>query len=112
MFGRLQKYKRILSEREQEKLDDEYPYKLLQNYCEKLQQEIQSIQLENKSISKENLRMKNRISDVKNVPTITNYAQIIDRTKQLQHEIDIWTQRVNIAQVSFIHSLITKFDLF
>jgi hypothetical protein len=43
LFDRLQKYKRILSEREQEKLDDEYPYELLQNYCEKLQQEIQSI---------------------------------------------------------------------
>jgi predicted ribosome quality control (RQC) complex YloA/Tae2 family protein len=101
LLNRLQKYKQILFEQEQEKCDYEYRYEFLENYCEKLQQEIQSIQSETKFIFNENLRIKTRITGVKNVPTITDYAHIIDQTKKLQHEIHIWTQRVAIAQVSY-----------
>jgi hypothetical protein len=80
VFNRLQKWKIFLSEQEEEKID--------------------SIQNENNYILNENIFFKNRIINIKQVPTITNYAHIIEQNKKLQHEIYIWTKRMNIAQVN------------
>lgn len=101
LFNRLQKWKKLLSEHEQEKLDYEYKYELLSNHSNKLNSEIDSIKNENHLILNENYFLKNRISNIKNVPTITNYAHIIEQTKRLNHEIYIWSKRVDIAQVKF-----------
>jgi hypothetical protein len=100
LYHRLQKWKKFLSEQEQEKIAYEFKYKLLKNHLEKLNQEINSIQYENNFILNENIFFQNRIADIKKVPTITDYAHIIGQTKKLQHEISIWTQRVNIAEVN------------
>lgn len=100
LYHRLQKWKKFLSEQEQEKIAYEFKYKLLKNHLEKLNQEINSIQYENNFILNENIFFQNRIADIKKVPTITDYADIIGQTKKLQHEISIWTQRVNIAEVN------------
>jgi hypothetical protein len=100
VFNRLQKWKIFLSEQEEEKIDYEYKYELLKNRLEKLNYEINSIQNENNYILNENIFFKNRIINIKQVPTITNYAHIIEQNKKLQHEIYIWTKRMNIAQVN------------
>lgn len=102
LFNRLQKWKKILSEHEQEKLDYEYKHQFLSNYMIKLNYEINSIKEENNIISNENIFLKKRLINIKNVPTITNYAHVMERTKKLQHEISIWSQRVYIAEVEFV----------
>jgi len=101
LYNHLQKWKKILLEQEQEKLDYEYKYELLKNYLEKLNYEINSIKDENNLILNENICFKKRIDNIKKVPTITDYAHIIEQTKKLKHDIQIWTKRVNIAQVNF-----------
>jgi hypothetical protein len=68
---------------------------------EKLNYEINSIKDENNLILNENICFKKRIDNIKKVPTITDYAHIIEQTKKLKHDIQIWTKRVNIAQVNF-----------
>ena len=101
LFSRWQKWKKMLLKEEKEKVECENKCEFLQNYSKKIEQEIQSIKLENESLANENLRIRNRIIDVKKVPTITDYAHIIAQTKKLQHEVHIWSQRVDIAQVCF-----------
>ncbi|CAF4948940.1 unnamed protein product, partial [Rotaria sp. Silwood1] len=42
--------------------------------------------------------LKDRIDTTLKVPTINNYAYITEKRKLLQNDINIWTQRVNIAE--------------
>jgi chromosome segregation ATPase len=100
ILDRLQELNKILSKQEQKKIDYEYKYELLENRLEKINNEIDSINYENELIFNENNVLRNRIANIKKVPTITNYAHIIEQTKKLQHEIDIWTRRVHCAEVS------------
>lgn len=97
----LHQCKEMLSKQEQEIRQDEFRYHLLEHSAIKLQEEIDSLQTENTRMEQENLLIENRIADVKKVPTITDYAHVMNQTKKLQHDIHIWTERVNIAQVSF-----------
>jgi chromosome segregation ATPase len=97
---RLDQWKKMLSDREKEKIDLEEKYELLENRLDKINNEIDSIQHENKSIANENNFLRNQSVVVKEVPTIMDYAHVIEETKKLQHRIDIWTKRVNIAEVS------------
>ncbi|CAF0802459.1 unnamed protein product [Rotaria sordida] len=101
LIHNLQEWKAKLSEQEQLKIDYQYKCDLFENYLELLNNEISCIKYENESILNENNFLKDRIADIKKVPTITEYAYTIEQTKKLKHEIDIWTQRVNIAEVSF-----------
>ena len=98
----LHKLKRRLSEQEQSIIDDEYKYKLLENRLEYITNKIDSINYENDLILNENYVLKRQIADTKKVPAITDYAYIIQQTKQLQHEIIIWTKRVKIIEVIFL----------
>lgn len=100
LVRRLDKWKELLSEREQEKTDYEYKCHLLDQHLRKTNEEIHSIVNENQMIADENSILGNRISDVKEVPKITAYAHVIQQTKTLEHEIDIWTKRVTIAEVN------------
>ncbi|CAF0877260.1 unnamed protein product [Rotaria sordida] len=101
LIHNLEEWKAKLSEQEQLKIDYQYKCDLFENYLELLNNEISCIKYENESILNENNFLKDRIADIKKVPTITEYAYTIEQTKKLKHEIDIWTQRVNIAEVSF-----------
>ncbi|CAF0736719.1 unnamed protein product [Rotaria sordida] len=101
LIHNLQEWKAKLSEQEQLKIDYQYKCDLFENYLELLNNEISCIKYENELILNENNFLKDRIADIKKVPTITEYAYTIEQTKKLKHEIDIWTQRVNIAEVSF-----------
>ncbi|CAF0741204.1 unnamed protein product [Rotaria sordida] len=101
LIHNLQEWKAKLSEQEQIKIDYQHKCDLFENYLELLNNEISCIKYENESILNENNFLKDRIADIKKVPTITEYAYTIEQTKKLKHEIDIWTQRVNIAEVSF-----------
>ncbi|CAF1021435.1 unnamed protein product [Rotaria sp. Silwood1] len=101
LYHDLQERKKELSKQEQLIIDNQYKCELLENYLEQINNEISSINYENELILKENNFLNKRIADIKKVPTITEYAYTIEQTKKLKHEIDIWTQRVNIAQVSF-----------
>ncbi|UJR27742.1 hypothetical protein I4U23_009017 [Adineta vaga] len=85
-------------EQEEEKIDYENKYQLLENRLEKINQEIECIQQENEELSKENNVLRDRLVNIKEAPSITNYAYVIERTKKLQHQIDVWTRRVNIAE--------------
>jgi hypothetical protein len=100
ILDRLQELNKILSEQEQKKIDYEYKYELLEHRLEKIHNEIDSIKYENELIFNENNFLRNRMANIKTAPTITNYAHIIEQTKKLQHEIDIWTRRVHCAEVS------------
>jgi hypothetical protein len=102
ILHRLHKLKKRLSEQEQLIIDDEYKYELLENRLEKMTNEIDSINYENDLILNENNLLKRQIADIKKVPTITDYAYIIQQTNQLQHEIIIWTKRVKIIEVNFL----------
>lgn len=73
---------------------------LLENHLEALNEEIRVLQKENAQIDKENQLLTEQMTDVQSVPSITEYAQIIEEQKSLQHGIDIWTKRVKIAEVS------------
>ena len=100
LIRHLHQCKEMLAQQEHEIHNDEHRHQLLQSTAMKLQQEIDSIQVDNQRMEKENLLLENRMADVKKVPTITDYAHINHQTRKLRHEIAIWTQRVNIAQVS------------
>ncbi|CAF4448836.1 unnamed protein product, partial [Rotaria sp. Silwood2] len=97
----LQEWKKKLSKQEQLIINDQHKYELIEIYLEQLNHEISSIKYENELILNENNFLKKQIADIKKVPTITEYAYTIQQTKKLKHEIDIWTERVNIAEVSF-----------
>ena len=71
---------------------------LLENHLEALNEEIRVVQKENALIDKENRLLNEQMTDVQSVPSITEYAQIIEEQKTLQHGIDIWTKRVKIAE--------------
>ncbi|CAF1940857.1 unnamed protein product [Rotaria magnacalcarata] len=101
LLRELQEWKKRLSEQEKLKIHDDYKCELLENYLETMSNEFDSFQNEIELILNENYSLKNRIAEVKKVPTITEYAHSIQRTKRLQDDIDIWTQRVSMAEVSF-----------
>jgi len=101
LFLRLQEDKKLLNEQERNINDMKKKCELIQNHFERTIIEINCIEQECQLLLKENHILKNRIADVIKVPTITNYAYIMDQTKVLQHGIDIWTKRVNIAEVRF-----------
>ncbi|CAF4388972.1 unnamed protein product [Rotaria sp. Silwood2] len=94
----LQEWKKKLSKQEQLIINDQHKYELIEIYLEQLNHEISSIKYENELILNENNFLKKQIADIKKVPTITEYAYTIQQTKKLKHEIDIWTERVNIAE--------------
>ncbi|CAF1234388.1 unnamed protein product [Adineta steineri] len=101
VLNQLQEMKTELFQQEKEKFDMENKYKLLENRLEKLTNEINSIEHENEIIFNENNIFKNRLADIKQAPSIINYAYSIEQSKQLQYEIGSWIRKVNIAQVSF-----------
>jgi hypothetical protein len=101
LFRRLQEYKKLLNEQERNINDMKKKCELIQNHFERTIIEINCIEQEYQLLLKENHFLKNRIADVIKVPTITDYAYIMEQTKVLQHGIDIWTKRVNIAEVRF-----------
>jgi hypothetical protein len=103
ILDRLRELKKYLFEQEQELINDEYKSELLENRLEKLTNEINLIKSENNSILNDNHLLKKQISNIKKVPTITDYAYIIEQTNKLQHEIHIWTQRVKIVEVSLLN---------
>jgi hypothetical protein len=109
LFRRLQEWKKVLHEQEININDMKRKCELLQNHFERTIIEIDYVKDECEFILKENTILKNRIDDIKQVPTITDYAHIIEQTKILQHGIDIWAKRVNIAEVRF--GLQFNFDL-
>lgn len=86
-------------EQEEETINCENKCLLLGNHLEKINQEIECIQRENNDLIKENEALKHRLIGIKEVPSITSYAYIMQRTKDLQHQIDVWTRRVTIAEV-------------
>ncbi|CAF3477887.1 unnamed protein product [Rotaria socialis] len=101
LLRELQEWKKRLSEQEMLKINDDYKCELLENYLETMKNEFDSFQKEVELISNENYLLKNRIAEVKKAPTITEYAHTIQRTKRLQDDIDVWTQRVSMAEVCF-----------
>lgn len=98
----LHQCKDMFSKEEQAIRQDKHRYHLLQNSAIKLQEEIDALEKENIRMEKENLLIENRIADVQKVPTITDYAHVMNETKKLQRDIHIWTERVNIAEVNKI----------
>ncbi|UJR21772.1 hypothetical protein I4U23_024847 [Adineta vaga] len=102
LFRQLQEYKKILNEQETNIHDMEKKCELLRNYLERIMFEIKDIQREYEIIWKESNFLKNRMADVRQVPSITNYAHIMKQTIVLQHEIDIWTQRVTTAETLLV----------
>jgi len=101
LFYRLQKWKKFLNEQEINIYDMKIKSEFLQNYLERTIIEVDCIKQEYQFILKENQILKDRIDCIIKIPTITDYAQVIKQTKVLQHQIDIWTKRVNIAEVRF-----------
>lgn len=99
VLNNLHEWKRKLSEQEMLYMDDDYKCQLVGNHLEKLKYEIDLIKSENESIEKENKLLKEQIADIKKVPTITEYAHVIQETKNLRHQIDVWTRRVHVAEV-------------
>ena len=95
----LRKLKRILHEQEEEINRKEENNQFLTQSIEKLDLQIQQIEKENQLIEKENHILRNRIQTTRQVPTVTDYAHVLDRTRKLQHEISIWSKRVTIAEV-------------
>ena len=61
--------------------------------------EIEYVKNEHNILLKENNNLKTNIADVQ-VPTVIDYAYTIRRRKVIQREIDIWTKKVNTAEVS------------
>ncbi|CAF1391181.1 unnamed protein product [Rotaria sordida] len=90
--------KKNLNEQEIKINDIEKQFEILQNNFEQTIIDINYIKQENNKILKQNNILKDRIDNTVKVPTISNYAHIIEQRKILQHDIDIWTQRVNIAE--------------
>ncbi|CAF1259250.1 unnamed protein product [Adineta steineri] len=98
LFRRLQDDKESLNEQEIHINDMEKKCESLQYLLERTNNEIYGIQQECDIILKENNCLKIRIEDIMKVPTITEYAHVIKQRKVLEQEIDIWTQRVRIAE--------------
>ena len=96
----LQELQNKVVEQEEETISCENKCRLLGNHLVKINEEIECIQRENNDLIKENEALKHRLVDIKEVPSITNYAYVMERTKDLQHQIDVWTRRVTIAEVS------------
>ena len=96
----LQQSKYLLVEQDRLRHETEKKCQAVENHLRKLNDEIECIAQENDSIANENRFLRERMADVKRVPTITDYAYIIEQTKDLQHGIDLWTRRVRIAEVS------------
>ncbi|CAF0745918.1 unnamed protein product [Adineta ricciae] len=94
----LQELQNKVVEQEEETISCENKRRLLGNHLVKINQEIECIQRENNDLIKENEALKHRLVDIKEVPSITSYAYIMERTKDLQHQIDVWTRRVTIAE--------------
>ncbi|CAF2756570.1 unnamed protein product [Rotaria sp. Silwood2] len=98
LLNHLEEFKKTLDEQLMKIPDIEKQSKILQNHLEQEIIDIDRITQENNKILKEKNILKDRINNTKKVPTINNYAHIIEQRKILQHDIDIWTQRVNIAE--------------
>ncbi|CAF3696956.1 unnamed protein product [Rotaria sp. Silwood1] len=94
----LEEIKKDLNEQKLKIEDLEKQFEILQNYLEQKIIDINYIKQENNKILKENNILKDRIDTTLKVPTINNYAYITEKRKLLQNDINIWTQRVNIAE--------------
>ena len=97
---RLLDCRRQLNDEERRRDDISVKYELMQQLLRETSREMASVQHENELLSKENDHLKNRMEDIREIPTITMYAYVIQRTKSLEHEIDVWTQRTRVAEVS------------
>lgn len=100
VLHQLQAHRQQLIEQEQLTVDCESKNRLLDSCLEKVNQEIEAVTRENDRLAAENAALRRRLTDVKEVPSITNYAHVIGRTKSLEHDIDVWSRRVAIAEVS------------
>lgn len=98
-YNRLEELRKQLYQQKQHLHDAEKKAVGLQHYFERTMAQIDAAIHDTELILDENYRLKNSIEDVIKVPTITDYAYVIQQRKNLQHEIDIWTKRIHIAEV-------------
>ena len=96
----LLEFRRQLNDEERRLDDIRVKYELLQQLLRETSREMVSLQRENDLLTKENELLKNRMDDIREIPTITEYAYVIKQTKSLEHDIDVWTQRICVAEVS------------
>lgn len=73
--------------------------KVLDNELEQHKTDINLLEQENNIVLKENEMLKDQINEILKVPTITEYASTVKQVKSLKRDIDLWTQRVHIAEV-------------
>ncbi len=99
LVHRLQKWKQILNDQEINLNSIKQKSDFSQKHLKRIILEIDHLTQDYKIIFNENLALKDRRNGIIKLPTIIDYAQIIQQTKILQHEIYIWTKRVNIAEV-------------
>ncbi|CAM4966360.1 unnamed protein product [Rotaria socialis] len=70
----------------------------VEHRLEQTMADIDFIEKQNNKMSEENNIIKTCIDDTLKVPTITEYAHVIKQKKDLKYDIDIWSQRVTIAE--------------
>ncbi|CAF1658304.1 unnamed protein product [Rotaria magnacalcarata] len=70
----------------------------VEHHLEQTMGDIDFIEKQNNKMSEENNIIKTCIDDTLKVPTITEYAHVIKQLKDLKYDIDIWSQRVTIAE--------------
>lgn len=99
---RVQELKQIIQETEQAWNETKRKIDVLQYIHEETQREIDRFEQENRSISEENDRLRTRLTQLWKIPRITEYAYVIKQTKFLEEQISIWTQRVEMVEVSII----------
>ena len=100
IFRQSQQWRKAFAEEEKQKRICEKKCYLLENHLEALNEEIRVLEEEKALVDEDNQLLTEQMTDVESVPSITDYAHIIEQQKSLQHGIDIWTKRVKIAEVS------------